>query len=350
MLSRVADSIYWMGRYVERADNLARLLISTQHILLDAGAEAADESQFWGPLLATTGDDELYAARHPVIEGSTVADFLTLAADNPNSILNCIRGARENARTVRDQIPDELWECLNDVRLFIESPESRRMHDSHEADFYERVLRASYQFQGIASSTIPRGDIWHFLQMGTCIERADKITRLIDTCSQLSLDKPPHPQSRPLRWAALLRSCSAWQAFQSRSSKLDPPVIIEYLLLDPIFPRSFASCVAELHEALQALCGPGRLDEMKEPVRLSGRLAADIRYVTVGEVLGSGLHDFLDGLQVRLNEIGHAIFETFVLYADLLPVAAESLPAGISLGAWHSADSADMQMQQQQQQ
>ena len=104
MLSRVADSIYWMARYMERAENLARLLLSTQDLLLDAGAEAADESQFWGPILMTTGDEEAYYAVHPVIDGDTAAHFLALSQKNGNSVLNCVRAARENARTIRDQL------------------------------------------------------------------------------------------------------------------------------------------------------------------------------------------------------------------------------------------------------
>jgi uncharacterized alpha-E superfamily protein len=158
MLSRVADSIYWMARYMERAENLARLLLSTQDLLLDAGAEAADESQFWGPILMTTGDEEEYHATHTAIEGDAVAHFLALSPKNGNSILNCVRTARENARTIRDQISDEMWECINSLRLFLESADAAEMHRSQTAAFYEKVLLASYQFQGIAACTTPRDE------------------------------------------------------------------------------------------------------------------------------------------------------------------------------------------------
>lgn len=348
MLSRVADSIYWMARYVERAENLARLLLSTQELLLDAGAEGRqDEAQFWRPILATTGDEEAYAKVHKKIKGKEVADFLALRPDNPNSILNCIRAARENARTVRDQISDELWECINGLRLFVESAEGKDSYRDQTAAFYERVLRSSYQFQGIADSTTPRGEAWHFLRLGTCLERADQMSRLLDTCSQLSCEMAPHPAARPLRWAALLRCCSAWHAFQAHSSKLDPRKIIEYLLLDVTFPRSIACCITEVHHALKELGGTGALNDMSAPVRHSGRLRADLAYSTVDELLAKGLHEFVDELQGRLSQIGVSIFKTFVLYADITPVGEDVPPPHVPhIGASHTATGEHKQVQQ----
>ncbi len=349
MLSRVADSIYWMARYVERAENLSRLLLSTQDLLLDAGVAAGDAKQFWLPILMATGDDEAFAALNPAVTGASVAEFLTLRADNPNSMLNSVRAARENARTVRDQISDEMWVCVNGLRLFLESAEARAMSTQQPAAFYERVLVSSYQFQGIAESTTPRGEIWHFIRLGTVLERADKVSRLLDTCSALPTDVSTSAGGRPLRWAALLRSCSAWHAFQTLSAKLDPVKIIEYLLLDETFPRSITCCLNEVHSTLLALCGHGTMSDMGRPVRLAGRLAADLRYTTVEEVLEAGLHSYIDDLQTRLNDIGTSIFETFILYSDRTPL--DQTPSfAWQRGAWHSADDGELQAQQQQQQ
>lgn len=352
MLSRVADSIYWMARYVERAENFSRLLLSTQDLLLDAGVDGVDEAQFWQPILATTGDDEAYHALHQRVTGDDVTAFLALRADNPNSILNCIRAARENARTVRDQISNDIWECLNGLRLFVESDQGQEMHRTQSARFYERVLSRSYEFQGIADSTTPRGDSWHFLRLGTCLERADKMSRLLDTCSGLSLEMSPHRDARPLRWAALLRSCSARHSFQAYHGKPDPKKIIDYLLLDEALPRSVASCVAEVHSALVGLCGAGLGDKMSEPVRHAGRLHADLVYTTVDEVLEVGLHEFIDDLQTRLNQIGDSIFKTFVLNIEDLPeleVSEAESSSGLPLGAYHTDVNEEAQQQQQQQ-
>lgn len=352
MLSRVADSIYWMARYVERAENLSRLLLSTQDLLLDAGAEAADESQFWGPILLTTGDEKVFAKLYPEITGESVVEFLTVREDNPNSIINCISSARENARTVRDQISNEMWECLNGLRLFAESKDGREMCRTQSAAFHERVLRGSYEFQGIADCTTPRGEVWQFLRLGTCLERADKTSRLLDTCSALSREMPPHPEARPLRWSALLRSCSAWHAFQAHASRPDPVKIIEYLLLDETFPRSISCCIAEVHTALLVLCGSGALNDMPAPLRHAGRLRADLAYTTVTEVLGTGLHEVIDQLQARLNQIGESIFQTFVLYPDVQPEdGAAIIPeASVQRGAFHSWNQDEVMAQQQQQQ
>jgi len=338
-----------MARYVERAENFSRLLLSTQDLLLDAGAEGVDEAQFWQPILATTGDEEAYNKLHAKVRGKDVTEFLALRTDNPNSILNCIRAARENARTVRDQISNDVWECLNGLRLFAESDESQAMYHAQSALFYERVLSRSYEFQGIADSTTPRGESWHFLRLGTCLERADKMSRLLDTCSALSLEMSPHQEARPLRWAALLRSCSARHAFQAYHRKPDPRKIIEYLLLDETLPRSVASCIAEVHTALLALCGTGVGAQMPEPVRHAGRLRADLAYTTVEEVLATGLHDFIDDLQTRLNQIGDSIFRTFVLHANELPEEEE--PENVmtpALGAYHTDQEEAAQQQQQQ--
>ena len=147
-----------------------------------------------------------YAALHPDVTGARVTEFLTLRKDNPNSILNSVRSARENARTVRDQISDEIWHCINGLRLFIESPEARLLQRQQSAALYERVLLGSYQFQGIAESTTPRGEEWHFLRLGTVLERADKISRLLDTCSSLPGGNRhrPRPPPAPLGRAAAL--------------------------------------------------------------------------------------------------------------------------------------------------
>ena len=226
------------------------------------------------------------------------------------------------------------------------------MHHHQRASFYEKVLVASYQFQGIAASTTPRDESWHFLRLGLCLERADKTTRLIDTCSAISLDMPPNPLARPLRWAALLRSSSAWHAFQAYSSnKLNPIDIVEYLLLNDTFPRSFAWCIEAMHTALIALCGNGRLEDMKAPVRLLGWLRADIAYMTMDEVLQEGLHEFIDRLQSKLNDIGASFFQTFVLYGDGTPEIDDTSPApSLPPGAWHTMVADNMQVQQQQQQ
>lgn len=350
MLSRVADSLYWMARYIERAENLARLLLAHQHLRLDADLSSGNEDTFWRPLLMTTGDEEAYFDMHDRVDGPTVYQFISMQKENPNSIRNCLRAARENARMVRDQLADELWECLNDLYLHASAGNAAQQSEMEPTAFCEQVLRGSYLFQGIARATMPRQEGWCFVQMGTYLERADKTSRLVDACSAVPLEMPPHPDAQPLRWTALLHSSSGYQTFHERSPMLDPVRIIEFLLLDASFPRSVRFCVTEVARTLDVLkrnssIPPGSQD----PFRVSGMLRSDLEYALVSEILESGLHRYIDTIQLRLNTMGEAIFQMFVLYPDLLQASAEE--AAISPAtAWHTRDDEEIQQQQQQQQ
>jgi uncharacterized alpha-E superfamily protein len=352
MLSRVADSIYWMARSIERAENAARLLLVNQQLFLDAGAGDEGEEQFWQHILLVTGDQDLFFEKYKSIAAASVAQFLTFDAANDNSIFSSILSARENARVVRDQISEELWQSVNSLYWLVQE----NMRQSHAVetllDFYERVLRGSYLFQGIARSTMPRAEGSMFLAMGTYIERADKTSRLIDTCSALPVETGQYAQSHLLRWGSLLHSCSAYDTFHEMCSQLEPKKIVQFLLLSPNFPRSVRYCVTEVEQALRSLPTPTNAASAHEPKRLAGRLRAELDFVTVDEILAQGLHAFIDSLQNRLNVLGKGIFETFVLYADLLPIDTAANRNYTFAGAWHAENNqmALAQHQQQQQQ
>ena len=347
MLSRVADSIYWMARYIERADNLARLLLENKNLMLDAGAGQQEEADFWHPLLMTTGDEAGYHALYPEVTAQNVEKYLAARPENPNSIANCVRSARENARMIRDQITDEVWRSVNDLHLFLVSKRADEMRRQVPNEYYETVMQGSCLFQGAARATMTRNEGWHFLVIGTYLERADKTSRLVDACSSSPLVIPPHPDAQPLRWLSLLHSCSAWHGYREHSNTLDPRAMLEFLFLSDQFSRSVRFSVRQLDRALASLKAPPGGAGTPDPVRLSGRLRADLDFGTLDEILSEGLHLYIDRLQGRLNDIGKAIFETYVLYADLTPLAGE-LPATVTqiAGAWHSET--DQQMQQQQ--
>jgi uncharacterized alpha-E superfamily protein len=286
------------------------------------------------------------------VSAKSVSEFLTFDTANDNSIFSSVLTARENARVVRDQISEELWQSVNS--LYWLAQENLRLGYTVETilDFYERVLRGSYLFQGIARSTMPRAEGSMFLAMGTYIERADKTSRLIDTCSSLPVEAGQYAQSHLLRWASLLHSCSAYDTFHESSAHLEPKKILQMLLLSPNFPRSVRYCVTEVEQALRALPTPSAAPSAAEPKRLAGRLRAELDFVTVDEILSQGLHAFIDSMQNRLNQLGKGIFETFVLYADLLPIDTSANRAYTFAGAWHAENSqmALAQHQQQQQQ
>lgn len=344
MLSRVADSLFWMARYMERAENLARLLSTTENLMLDAGSR--QDAGFWHPILMATGDEEDFSALYGSADEDQIAYYLALEPRNANSIVNCVRSARENARMIRDQVTDEVWRSANDLYLFVTSEKGAALYAQSPVEYCEQIIQGSNQFQGASRATMMRDEGWQFLQIGTYLERADKTSRLVDTCSGVPLVTPPDPEAQPLRWLSLLHSLSAYHGYREHDNQLDPRSVLEFLFLSDRFARSVRFSVREVDRALRALETPPGAPKEHDPKRISGRLRASLDFGTIDEILEFGLHEYIDDLQQRLNSIGSAVFETFVLYADLTAVMPASVIHTDSVGAWHAAQ--DMQMQQQQ--
>ena len=337
---------------MERAENLARLLHANSQLYMDAGSSSGGELAFWQPILMTTGEEEGYAKLYKKISTEGIAEYLSVREENPNCIRNCIRTARENARMIRDQISDEFWQTLNDIHLFLHSAKAERLRLQQPNEYYDAVMRASYLFQGVARSTMGRGESWLFLQIGTYLERADQTSRQVDICSGLVMALPPSPGANPLRWASLLHSCSAYHAFHEISNHLEPKKILEFLFLSDDFPRSMRFCVQEVDRALKMLSGYASTSSAVSPLREAGRLRADLEFTTLDEIIEENLHEYIDDFQGRLISLSRAIFQTFVLYADLVPVKDMLAPsASVFPGAWHlHNDKEEVQQQQQQQQ
>jgi uncharacterized alpha-E superfamily protein len=317
MLSRVANSLYWMSRYIERAENVARIVDVNLQLLLDLrNLEESRLAEYWMPIVQSTGDDELFFSLYSKPDGPGVTDFLTFRADNPNSIISSIALARENARMVRDQITIEMWEEINRLYLFLRSPQARRVWKSSPEEFFQEIKSSSLYFQGLADATIPHSEGWHFMQVGKYIERADKTTRILDVrhASVPAKGMPaPANQSETLEWSAVLRSCSAWDSFrQIHAAEVDPRDVAEFLLLSEDFPRSVRFCMGAFDSALRRISGvpEGRYSNSAE--KLSGRLLAELQFSSVEDVFERGLHDYLDLLQQRFDGIGSALFATYI--------------------------------------
>src|ERR1017187_2605096 len=211
MLSRVAHSLYWMARYIERAENIARLVDVNLQLLLDL--RDLDEerlAQHWLPIIQATGDEKDFFKLHPRATGAAVTEFLVFQAENPNSILQSICQARENARMVRDQITLELWEELNRLYLFVRSPYAREVWRRSAGEFFQEIKASSLHIIGIIEATLIRNEGWWFVQVGQLLERADKPTRILDVRYQ-SLPERGIPErissDEALEWSAVLRSC-----------------------------------------------------------------------------------------------------------------------------------------------
>ncbi len=334
-----------MVRYVERADNLARLIDVNQQLLLDF--ESLDSERlrgFWKPIILATGDEEIFEELYDDAGSDEVIRFLTDNPENPNSITSCIALARENARTVRDQLSDELWEELNALYLFTKSKEASRLTRSDPPRYYENIRRSAVTFLGIAASTTSRNIAWEFMDLGRHLERADKTTRFLDITSYLPAGPDGLETGAPglLHWTAILRSCGAMGAFRGEKQEITARSVIDFLVFSPDFPRSVRYCIERVDTGLHRISGTPKGTFSNESEREAGRLLAALNFGSPGDAFDVGLHGYLDGLQERFNLIGGEIFEAYVLMPERVHVLpAESAPSRSAVAAW--------QQQQEQQ-
>jgi uncharacterized alpha-E superfamily protein len=318
MLSRVADSIYWMSRYVERAENVARFISVNLHLSLDLPGEA---DQQWLPLVVTTGDEKTFADRYEGSTKSDVIEFLTFDRSNPNSILSCLDAARASARSARDIISLEMWEHINRFYLVLKESSGMRAVLDNPYDFYEQIRVSGQQFMGVTDATMTHGEAWHFCRLGRSIERADKTSRILDVKYFILLPSvqdvgTPYDD---IQWSALLRSASAFEMYRQRHGRILPARVVEFLVLDREFPRAVLYCLTKANESLHAISGSALGSFSNHPEQLLGQMRAELAYARAEEIISHGLHEFVDGLQTRLNLVGEAIYESFFAMRSLEP-------------------------------
>jgi uncharacterized alpha-E superfamily protein len=310
MLSRVADSIYWLNRYVERAENVARFIDVNLTLLLDSPVGVAQQ---WAPLIATTGDLPLFKQRYGKATADNVIRFLTFDPEYRSSIRSCVQLARENARSVREIISSEMWEQVNSFYLMVnEADSSRPVWEL--SDFFSQVKLASHLFAGVMDATMTHNEGWHFGQIGRLLERADKTARILDVKYFILLPSVKEVGSTldDIQWMALLKSASAYEMYRKRKAhRLTPRSIAEFLILDREFPRSVRFCVNQMERSLHDIMGTP-IGTWQTPIeRTLGRLRTDLDYITIDDIIQTGLHETLDDLQCRMNDVGNKLFETF---------------------------------------
>ena len=310
MLSRVAEAIYWMNRYLERAENVARVIDVNLHLLLDLPTGTAAQ---WEPLIHTTGDQEAFHERFGTPTREHVVAFLTVDPGNPNAILSCLRAARDNARSVRESLSSELWEHVNTFYLMVQEAAGSGWNMDASYDLFTRIKHASHLLVGITDVTMSHGEAWHFGQLGRLLERADKTSRILDVKYFYLLPSLADVGTSvdEMQWAAVLKSASAFEMYRQRFGRLAPVHIADFLLLDHEFPRAVQYCVRHAEVSLHAISGSpiGTFDNPAEQ-RL-GRLRAALNYADIQDIMGAGLHAFLDEFQRQLNRLDDAIFATF---------------------------------------
>lgn len=310
MLSRVADAIYWMNRYIERAENIARFMDVNYNLSLDLPPNIEEQ---WGPLVITSGDEELYLSLYKSFEKNKVIYFLGFDPKNPNSIYNCIVFARENARAVRTELTKEVWEQINYLYYFvIDGLEKKLWQKKDPRNYFNEVKKGCQLLWGIFDATISRNDGWHFGRIGKLLERADKTSRMLDVKYHLLLPNAG-AVGTPIdiiQWAALLKSVSAYDMYRKKNGKLTSVGIAEFLLLDNSFPRSMLQCLIQAEQSLNVITGSTNGFSNYAEKQL-GMLRSQLEYAEINDIFKSGLHEYIDIFQEKLNDVSTAIYDSF---------------------------------------
>jgi uncharacterized alpha-E superfamily protein len=307
MLSRVADSVYWVSRYIERAENVARFVDVNQSISLGGTHQ-------WSPLIYASGDAELFLKTHGQFTTMNVLKFLLFDKENPNSILSCLISARENARAIREILSVSMWEAINRFYLRVrEASNSPELALQNPANFLERVKRFSHEVIGVTEATMSHGDAWNFARIGRLLERADKTSRIVDVKYFILLPDPTHVGSTldVVQWSALLESTSALHMYRKRFGRIEHQSVAEFLMLDRQFPRSIRSCVTEAEKSLREITGNVNGPPISPVEKEFGELRRRLENVTIQEIMDFGLHEFIDACQQGINDMGEAIRRRF---------------------------------------
>lgn len=315
MLSRVADSLYWMSRYLERADHVARQMDVHLTIVPEQAIEAARGRR--SRLLAC-----LVAANHPMEQIRSdydLAYLLTFDEENNNSIVRCVASARDNARQVREQINSQMWEQINQLYLAVQNTSMVELWQGQPHRFYHGINQDVYRFQGIADARITRDQGWLFLQLGRYLERASETADALNVdfraLYSLALASDAVDQQTYLDWVGLLRGSAAYEAYsQLYTANVQPRHIVEFLLLNPSFPYSVHFAINMVQQTLEAIGAATETPKSARVYRLAGRLRSVLEFAQLDEILESGLSAYLVDIQNRCTQIHDAIYQTYIAY------------------------------------
>ena len=305
MLSRVAESLYWTGRYIERAEDTTRLLHVNFHALLDA--DLPDRGRAWRDLILFLGRGDVFREHFSDYTAQTVTEFVLWHPANPDAVTACVARARENARGAREQISSEMWEHLNRLHLLVSRTRPAAVLASPH-DFFVRIREGSHAFQGVMKATLPRGEAYEFLELGAHLERADATSRLLSV--KLPGLTEAEPESVTHAWLSnLLKSCGAFEAFRKQESdELRAARVVAFLVLERRLPRAVCFCLDLCLSAIRAISG-----ETVRPDRAIGRLFAELEYTELRELDETTallLDRVLQGLTDATHEIATGYFTT----------------------------------------
>ncbi|NMG34819.1 hypothetical protein GRF61_10235 [Azoarcus sp. TTM-91] len=311
MLSRTADHLYWMARYMERAENIARIL-DVNHRMSMMPQSRIQEEQAWGATLRIMGLEAAFHQRYAEITPDNVLEFMIFDQDNLSSIRNCLRAARENAHAVRGTLTSELWETTNGTWLKMRDFTPEAFADAGAGEFFEWVKYRSHLSRGVTIGTMLQDEALRFIRIGTFLERADNTARILDVKYQLLLPagEVEGGAADYYQWSALLRSVSAFEVYRKVYRDLITPArVAELLLLRVDMPRSLARCMKEVYTNLQRV----RNAQSAETERQAGELEATLRFGRIDDIVRGGLHNYVIRMLARTQELGNRIADDFLV-------------------------------------
>lgn len=311
MLSRVADSLYWMSRYLERAEHTARLLDVNLNQMLDQGPELAGRR--WERMQASLMAEWKRPSENIAY---AITEMLTFTVGNPASIAACVGAARENARQVREQISSEMWEQINRLYLQVRRSSMDQIWNDEPHEFFKTVREGAHLFQGITDATMSHGEGWQFIQVGRFIERAINTANLVGAHFRLSGPADEGGDTHEfMEWVGLLKSCTAFEAYcKVYTANVQPQQVAEFLLLNADFPRSVRFSASMIQSALQDVADHTGTRRGGRAERLAGRLRAALDYSQVDEILAENLHGYLESIQRQCAQIHAALYQTYIAY------------------------------------
>lgn len=314
LLSRVADSLYWMSRYLERAEHTARVLDVNLHQMLDQTPEAS--ARRWDLMLA--GLRIFALPTHVTRDVYSITHALTFDRSSHNSIVSYISAARENARQVREQISSEMWEHLNRIYLRVNQTSIDEIWQVEPHEFFQSVKEASYLFQGITDSTMSHEEGWHFIQVGRFIERVISVSSLLDAYFNAYLEAQSYANAQPfdqLAWISLLKSCTAFEAYcKVFSASVEPKCVLDFLVLNADFPHSVRFSVDMIQSAMKQIARITTVRNTERADRLSGRLRARLDYMHVDEIMSGNIHEYLDNVVRQSIDIHTVLQDIYFAY------------------------------------
>jgi len=310
MLSRTAESFFWIGRYIERAEYTARFVNVHYHLLTEI-ATSEDQSNIWTRYLEDTGELESYQTLYGEVLTKPVMEFVTLSRDNPDSLTNLIAAARNNARGIQDQLSSEVWHFMNDFYFSLKGKTDMDLWaDTH--DLLRHVRNTCYTLDGVMGGTMVRDEGWNFYRLGKNIERGGRTARLIDIPVLSEPTTEPKRISEYHQCLAALKSASAFEAYRKfYSAQLVPKKIVRFLLFHNRFPRSVRFTTTQSSELVELLAGGTRRAETRQTIRLAGALAADLEFGSLEEVYSTGLSTFLAQVLEQFDQLSNLVAQAF---------------------------------------